>query len=96
MVDGFVQLATDGPGKRVDASELTRADGVLVERQRAVIGDASDPLALLKVRPDGNVAIDFAELLIEARKQTALLMAINLHLASASGLSLTIDELLES
>lgn len=96
MADGFVQLATDGPGKRIDASELTRADGTLVERQRAVIGDANDPLALLKINPGGTLALDLTELLIEARKHTALLSIIALHLASATGLSLTTEDLLES
>lgn len=44
MTDGVVQVQPDGAGKKVDASELVRDDGTIVERQRAVIGDGDNPL----------------------------------------------------
>ena len=43
MVDGTVTVAPDSTGKRIDTSEITRASGVVIERQRVVIGDPSDP-----------------------------------------------------
>lgn len=42
MADGTVQVFSDDPtAKKVDTTELTRADGTVVERQRVVIGDPS-------------------------------------------------------
>lgn len=32
--DGYVGVATDGPGKKIDTSEITRTDLTVVERQR--------------------------------------------------------------
>lgn len=42
MADGHVQVAPDSTGKKVDNTEVTRADGTVVERQRIDIGDESD------------------------------------------------------
>lgn len=40
--DGVVQVFPDGSGKKIDVSELTRADATIVERQRVVIGSPDD------------------------------------------------------
>jgi hypothetical protein len=45
MADGVVQVAPDASGKKIDTSELTRADASLVERQRVVLGDDSSTSA---------------------------------------------------
>jgi hypothetical protein len=37
--DGYVQHAPDSTGKKVDTSEVTRDDGTVVERQKAIISD---------------------------------------------------------
>jgi hypothetical protein len=43
MADGFVQVATDGAGKKIDNTEVTRSDtAVVVERQRVEARDDSD------------------------------------------------------
>lgn len=42
MSDGFVQVQPDSTGKKVDAGEVTRDDGMVVERQRVVLGDDTD------------------------------------------------------
>ncbi len=48
MADGFVQVPADSVGKKIDTTELTRADGTLVERERVAILDTlvvdGDPL----------------------------------------------------
>lgn len=41
--DGYVQVATDGTGKKVDNAELTRDDGTVVERQRIVLASDDNP-----------------------------------------------------
>jgi hypothetical protein len=41
--DGFVQVAPDSLGKKIDNAEVTRADGTVIERQRIVQADAGDP-----------------------------------------------------
>lgn len=46
---GTVKVNDTGT-KNVDVSELTRSDGTVVERQRAIIGDDENPLALATVR----------------------------------------------
>lgn len=42
MADGYIQVAADGSGKKVDNAEITRADGTVVERQRVVQADNDD------------------------------------------------------
>lgn len=43
MTDGFVQVAVDGAGKKVDNTEVTRSDtAVVVERQRVEPRDDED------------------------------------------------------
>jgi len=34
MADGFIQLAPDSTGKKLDSTEITRNDGTVVQRQR--------------------------------------------------------------
>lgn len=53
MVDSFVQLQTDGTGKKVDATEVT-VGGNIVERQRIQIA-GSTPTSL--VEPDAGGAL---------------------------------------
>jgi len=48
MADGYVGVAPDGTGKKVDSSELTVGTNV-VERQRIVHADDTNPLGLAKV-----------------------------------------------
>jgi hypothetical protein len=49
VADGYVQVATDGSGKKIDNAELTREPetagtaGVTVYRQRIVIGSDENP-----------------------------------------------------
>lgn len=42
-VDGVVQVAPDSTGKKIDNTELTRADDTVVERQRTVLADEENP-----------------------------------------------------
>lgn len=56
--DDFVQIPPDSTGKKVDVSKVTTASGD-VERQRAVLGDNVDPLALVKVTNAQPAASDY-------------------------------------
>jgi hypothetical protein len=47
--DQTVTVAPDSTGKRIDNSEITRADGSLAERQRVNLSDPSDPNAHVSV-----------------------------------------------
>lgn len=40
--DGFIQVPADSVGKKVDTTEVTRADTVVVERQRVEARDDDD------------------------------------------------------
>ncbi len=42
MADGFVQVAPDSTGARIETTEITRADGTIVDRQRITVGDDDD------------------------------------------------------
>lgn len=44
MSDGHIQVPADGVGKKVDATEVTRFDAVVVERQRMEARDADDEI----------------------------------------------------
>ena len=55
MTDNYVQVATDGSGKKIDTSELT-VNSQTVERQRVVIGDPTNPAGLADVTPAGTAA----------------------------------------
>jgi hypothetical protein len=83
--DAYVQVAADGAGKKVDTSELTRADGTVVERQRVNIADPADPNMLAPVTPEGIGVNGMSELIYLARRQNALLLSIAMQLASMAG-----------
>lgn len=57
MGDGFVQIASDGTGKKVDNSELTQTGGADVFRQRVSIGDDTSVNNHLKIDTTGRAAI---------------------------------------
>lgn len=40
--DGFIQVPADSVGKKVDTTEITRTDDVVVERQRVEVRDDDD------------------------------------------------------
>lgn len=62
--DGYVQVATDGTGKKVDNADLTRDDGTEVYRQRVVLGSDENPRQQVQVRGEaGDVA-----LMVEAKE----------------------------
>jgi hypothetical protein len=48
MADGTIRVPTDGSGKRVDTTEITRPDLTVVERQRVVIGDDDSSLGRIE------------------------------------------------
>ena len=52
--DGYVQVATDGAGKKIDNAQLTRDDGTVVVRQRAVIGSDENPRSQVDVRGEAG------------------------------------------
>ena len=56
MADGFVQVAPDSSGKKIDTVELT-ASGQLVERQRVALGDASLAGNAAQIDEDGALRI---------------------------------------
>jgi hypothetical protein len=53
----YIQVATDGAGKKVDTCEVTTSAGV-VERQVACIGDPIDPLAYASVENQATLTGD--------------------------------------
>lgn len=59
VVDGYVQVAPDSSGKKIDNSELTRDDGAVVERQRTNVADPENtqPSGLAKVL-DNKVQVE--------------------------------------
>jgi hypothetical protein len=70
MADGTIRVPTDGSGKRVDTTEITRPDLTIVERQRVVIGDDESSLGRIE-----GVLIEIREELKELR--LALLDALH-------------------
>jgi hypothetical protein len=69
MADGKVVVPPDSSGKAIDTSELTRSDGTVVERQRVVIGDPTNPAELVNVTAIGELSVTEAPLLEEIRDQ---------------------------
>lgn len=57
MADGFVQVAPDSTGKKIDNSELTVGANT-VERQRVVIGDSTAPAQFAAVSAGGALKVD--------------------------------------
>jgi hypothetical protein len=80
MADGFVRVAPDSTGKKLDTSEVTRADGTtVVERERVVISDPSNPLT-----PDAQVgarglAVQTDDVLTQLIKIREILTAMHIH-----------------
>ncbi len=63
MVDGYIQVPTDGAGKRVDADQITNRDNLTVYRQRVTIPD------------EVSVSSEtLAQVLVEQRIQNLLLV----------------------
>lgn len=75
MADGYVQVATDGPGKKIDSSELTRADGTVVERQRVSLAGDDDPQHAAAINSRGEVSTqaDFTPVVIQLKRIAMLL-----------------------
>jgi hypothetical protein len=48
MADGFVQVPPDSLGKKIETTEITRVDGVVVERQRFELAEAAITNVLLE------------------------------------------------
>ncbi len=86
MTDGKVTVPPDSSGKNIDTSELTRADGTVVERQRVVIGDPTDPTKFVDLSGAGlAVAVNFDEV-VGQLKRIALLLEI------MTGQSISVDD----
>lgn len=82
--DGHVQVAVDGVGKKIDNAELTRDDGTVVERQRAVIASDENPRIQANVSGEpGRGALhtevrsqnEVLEVLLEIRDMLKLLLS---------------------
>lgn len=58
MTDAYVQLAADGPGKKVDTSELAVGPNI-VERQRIALADPASAAALAAVENASPGASDY-------------------------------------
>ena len=56
-VDGYVQVAPDSTGKKIDNTELTRADGTIVERQRVVLADPDSASSFAGVTHAGEIKV---------------------------------------
>jgi hypothetical protein len=70
MSDGFVQVAPDSTGKKLDASELSVA-GTVVERERIVQADDADPAGLAPVRALPPAPTDYGSHVRVVPRQTA-------------------------
>jgi hypothetical protein len=81
QTDGYVQVASDGGGKKVDASEIIRSDSTTVERQRVAVGSDEDPGTLLKLTPSGeaSVVVDFDPVIIQLKRIALLLEILTGH-----------------
>lgn len=47
MTDGYVQVAPDSTGGKIETSDLLRGDNTLVKRQRVTVSDDDNALQLL-------------------------------------------------
>ncbi len=79
--DGVVQIPPDSSGKKIDTSELTRSDGTVVERQRVVLGDATDPNSFVGVSTAGALQVeaggqDHLVLILAELKRIAMILEI--------------------
>lgn len=75
--DGKVTVPPDSSGKNIDTTELTRADGTVVERQRVVLGDPALSELVANVTSGGelSVAVKLDEV-VGQLKRIALLLEI--------------------
>lgn len=55
--DGFVQVAPDSTGKKIDNTEVTRNDGTIVERQRVVLADPDRLDAFVRITHAGEAPV---------------------------------------
>lgn len=80
MADGIVQVLPDSTGKKVDTSELTRADGTVVERQRFVASDnsATTDYATAEVRGKklqvGSPELQYLQSINDSLKQIVIML----------------------
>ena len=81
--DGYVQVAPDSTGKKVDVSELTNLAGDVVERQRISQADPTFVNNLTKTTSEGELYVGgpvleeiLVNILIELRVHTAYLQEI--------------------
>ena len=72
MVDGFIQVAVDGGGKKVGAQEFTRTDGAIVEVQQTIDTDPATGRPLVTPPWAMFLALQRA-VLVELRVLTTLL-----------------------
>lgn len=96
MSDGYVVVPPDSTGKKIDTSELTKPDTTVVERQRVVLADDTDPNRRAGVTAEGLQIDGMAELLFLMKRQNALLLSIAMQLGSmASAGFIDPDQLME-
>lgn len=84
MADQYVQISPDSTGKKIAVTELTRADGTVIERQEVVLADPAQPTNKVGVDFAGNLSVRsdietqmLVAILVEMRVQTALLKQIS-------------------
>lgn len=80
MVDGFVQVAPDSTGKKIDNTEVTRTDaaGTVVERQRVEPRDDEDNVLSTAAIVDElkNIGEKLDLLLTEIRRNNEIWISI--------------------
>jgi hypothetical protein len=84
MADSTVQvppIPTGGTNQVVDTAAVTRGDGTVVQRQRVVIGDGSNPENFLGVGSDGTLSVSASDsnnlvLILTQLKRIALILEI--------------------
>lgn len=58
MPDAYVQVATDGSGKRIDMELVsTLADGTIYRQRAAIVGDAADALLSIPILMAQQLAV---------------------------------------
>lgn len=78
MSDGYIQVATDGDGKKVDTTDLTREDGTEVHRTRIVLGSNNDTQAFAEIVPSGflRVMVKNQDEIVRQLKRIALILEL--------------------
>ena len=59
--DGYVQVAADGSGKKIDNAELLRDDGTAIYRQRIVLGSDENPRQQVRVSGEAGRGVLYVE-----------------------------------